>query len=310
MSQNSDPQISVIMPCHNAAAYVAEAIGSVRTQTFQDWELIVVDDGSSDASAEIVTRLAQEDGRIRLLRQENQGPYPARNLGLRHARGEYVAFLDADDWWDPTFLEKMHRAFLQNQADLAYCGWQNVAENGPSRPPYVPPDYLQERDFWQRLLYSCPWPIHAALTKRAAIEAVGGFATYAFTSMDYDLWLKIAAHTRKWARVPEVLAYYRWHELGQISAIRWRQVLNAYEVRRRFAKAHPEFYRRLDPKDLRRLLAKPLLQSAYQALWRRELDSAHRLFRRALFQGGWGFKDLKYLLASLLPFSWYRRMVA
>jgi glycosyltransferase involved in cell wall biosynthesis len=307
MSQSAKPEISIIMPCYNAAAYLEAAVASVRSQTFPAWELIVVDDGSTDASPKLLAGISAQDPRIRVLSQANLGPYPARNLGLKHAQGEFIAFLDADDWWEASFLEKMHRALSASGADLAYCGWQNVGE--VSRPPYVPPDYLQEPEFWQRLLKSCPWPIHAALTRRKVLEAVGGFSTYGFTSMDYDLWLKIAALTRNWVRVPEVLAFYRWHASGQISALKWRQVLNSLEVRRSFVKAHPEFYRKLSPPQLRRMLAEPVLKAAYQALWQRDLTSAHRLFRQVLWQGGWELKDLKYLLASLLPFNWYRRLV-
>ncbi|BCX82133.1 hypothetical protein MIT9_P1718 [Methylomarinovum caldicuralii] len=308
MNQNTASQISVIMPCHNAATYIAEAIGSVRNQTFRNWELIVVDDGSSDDSPEIVTRLAQEDGRIRLLRQENQGPYPARNLGLRHAQGEYVAFLDADDWWDPTFLEKMHRAVGETGADLAYCGWQNVVEDGENRPPYVPPDYLQE-DLFARLLKSCPWPIHAALTHRKALEAVGGFSTRCFSSMDYDLWLRSAAHTRKWVRVPEVLAYYRWHDKGQISAVKWRQVLEAWRVRRDFVARHPDLVAHLSRPQVRQLIDDPIREQAYQALWRRDLKSAQKLFRTTLRHHVWQWRDLKYLLPSLLPAPLFENLI-
>lgn len=309
MKPNDKPQISVIMPCFNAAAYLQEAVASVQSQTIKDWELIIVDDGSTDDSLNILAQLSAQDKRIRVLRQANQGPYPARNLGLKYAQGEFIAFLDADDWWDITFLEKMHKALTESKADLAYCGWQNIAESGPSRPPYVPPDYLKEPDLWQRLLQSCPWPIHAALTRRQAISAVGGFSTYGFTSMDYDLWLKIAAYTRHWVRVPHVLAFYRWHDKGQISSVKCRQVLNSLAVRRQFVQDHPELYQHLGRATIRRRLAEPLLKAAYQALWQRDLPSAHRLFRQALWQGGWQMKDAKYLLASLLPFAWYQKMV-
>ncbi len=111
--------------------------------------------------------------------------------------------------------------------------------------------------------------------------------------MDYDLWLKIAAYTRNWMRVPEVLAFYRWHAGGQISAAKWRQAPNFLEVWRRFVANHPKLYRHLD-------------RAAYQALWQHDLLAAHRLFCWALRQGGWQAKDLKYLIASLRPFPWHR----
>ncbi len=308
MNPNYKPLVSVIMPYYNAAAYLEQAVTNVLGQTLADLELIVVDDGSRDAGPEILARLAQEDDRLRLLHQDNQGPYPARNLGLRHARGQYVAFLDADDWWDRTFLEKMHRALSESGADLAYCGWQNVVENGDDRPPYVPPDY-RDGDVFRRLLRSCPWPIHAALTRRGIIDAVGGFSTRCFSSMDYDLWLRIAATTRNWVRVPEVLAYYRWHDRGQISAVKWRQVLEARRVRRDFVAAHGDLIGHLGADELRRLLDEPLRDQAYQALWRRDLTSAHKLFRYCWFHSNWNMKELKYLLPALLPESIYIRLV-
>jgi len=302
MSQNYKPLISIIMPCYNAASYVEEAVRCVMGQTYPNVELIVVDDGSSDGSVEIVTRLAKEfEGRIHHLFQDHSGPYPARNLGLKHACGEFVAFLDADDWWDKTFIEKLYAALVENpEATLAYCGWQNVGLEGGRGQPYVPPDYLQE-DFFVRLLKNCPFPIHAVLTRKDTIDAVRGFSTFCFTSMDYDLWLKIAAHCRNWVRVEEVLAFYRWHDQGQISATKWRQILDAIQVRQRFVEQNPAHFQHLEQRTIKCIQGAPLLQAAYQTLWHRDLSSAHILFRHVWKNGTWKPKDLKYLLPALLP---------
>jgi glycosyltransferase involved in cell wall biosynthesis len=109
------PLISVIMPCYNAASYVEEAGRCVMGQGYPNVELMVVDDGSTDGSAEIVRGLAEEfRGRIRQPFQDHAGPYPARNHGLRYAKGELVAFLDAEDWWSPCFLEKLHAALAEH----------------------------------------------------------------------------------------------------------------------------------------------------------------------------------------------------
>ena len=109
--------VSVVMPCYNAASFVAEAISSVLQQTYPHVEVIVVDDGSDDASPEIIKNLAEtQPDRITLMHQDHKGPYPARNLGLRYARGNYIAFLDADDWWRADCLEKLlaaHRMGLR-----------------------------------------------------------------------------------------------------------------------------------------------------------------------------------------------------
>src|ERR1700687_4259456 len=103
-----NPLISVVMPCYNAAPYLTQAVESALRQSYGNMELILVDDGSTDVSPRIAADLADRyHGRVTLLHTSRVGPYPARNLGLQSVRGEYIAFLDADDWWESTALEKL-----------------------------------------------------------------------------------------------------------------------------------------------------------------------------------------------------------
>jgi glycosyltransferase involved in cell wall biosynthesis len=308
MREDFDPNlISVIMPCYNAAAFVKEAVNCVMNQTYPDVELIVVDDGSTDGSTAILQQLAtQHSPRLTLLFQSRMGPYPARNLGLKHARGGRVAFLDADDYWTPDALEKLGAAMDSHQADIAYCGWQNIGIGAPGTVPYIPPDYSQV-DTAAEFLRSCPWPIHAALVRREAIVAVRGFSERCFSSMDYDLWLRLYAHTQKIVRVSEVMAFYRWHDKGQISKTKWKQVLDALQVRRDFVTHHPERVAHLPRDKVIELSDGFLLREAYRTYWQRNLTDAQKLFRRAFLQGLWKVGDLKYLLPALLPgalFHW------
>ena len=105
----SDIMISVIIPIYNCQQYLVQCMDSVQNQTIKNLEIICVDDGSTDESASIIQQYAREDNRIVLLRQENQGPGAARNRGIREAKGKYVAFLDADDFYiDKEALEKMY----------------------------------------------------------------------------------------------------------------------------------------------------------------------------------------------------------
>ena len=301
-------RISVITPCLNAAAFVEEAVGSVFGQRGADAELIVVDDGSTDGSRAILETLQARYGeRLRLLTTDRAGPYPARNLALRHATGEFVAFLDADDYWEPDFLHCMLAALEAGGTDLAYCGWQNVGAGAPGTMPYIPPAY-EDGDPVEQFLRRCPWPIHAALTRRSVIDKLGGFSERMFSSMDYDLWIRMLAVTRRMVRVPRVLAYYRWHGSGQISATRWRQVLDAWQVRRDFVAASTKLVAHLDSRRLAQLVDGVLLDAAYEAFWRRDLESAQRLFRKALGTGAWQSKDIKYLGASLLPAGAFRAL--
>jgi glycosyltransferase involved in cell wall biosynthesis len=311
MSENFVPNlISVVMPCYNAAAFVEEAVDSVMNQTHSDVELIIVDDGSSDGSVDILQLLAKKySPRLTLLHQDHTGPYPARNHGLEHAHGGRVAFLDADDYWSRDALEKLAAAMDASQSDIAYCGWQNVGIGAPGTTPYIPPDYSQ-MDTAAEFLRSCPWPIHAALVKREVIDAVKGFSERCFSSMDYDLWLQLYAYTQKLVRVPEVMAYYRWHDKGQISKTKWKQVLDALQVRRDFVAQHPERVVHLSENIVLELTDGFLLREAYSAYWKRDLYDAQKLFRCAFMQGVWNVADLKYLLPALLPGSLFQWMIS
>jgi hypothetical protein len=219
-----------------------------------------------------------------------------------------VAFLDADDYWAPDCLCQLKAALEAADADIAYCGWQNVGLSGPRSQPYVPPDYDDE-DKVYAFLRSCPWPIHAALVRRSVLEALGGFAERRFTSMDYDLWMRTLAVVERMVLVPKVLAFYRWHDLGQISRIKWRQVLDAWEVRRTFLKSYPALVSHLDRDELIDLVDGQVLNAGIEAYWKRDLESAHRLLRVALRTHAWKLAHLRYLLPSLLPARLYRAIV-
>jgi len=306
----NDLLVSVIMPCFNAAPYVEEAVRSVLDQTYPNIELIVVDDGSTDASPGIVARLASENpSRVIQVSQPNAGPYVARNHGLSMARGEYVAFLDADDWWSKNCIEKLVAALNENNTyALAYCGWQKVGLEGGRGAPYVPPDYELEDKAARFLRAAAPWPIHAALVRRSIIEQVGGFDLHLATCMDYDLWLRIAV-ARPIRLVPEVLAFYRHHASGQITSTQWRQARNTWLVKRKFIREHPELVSHLGRDELRDLVDGALLRRGYDNFWRRELVSAQRIFRMALSTGYWKLRDLAYLLPALLPQGLYQYLI-
>ncbi len=116
------PEISVIIPVYNAKRWLSSCLDSLLAQTFQDWEAICVDDGSTDGCAEILAKYAAQDERIRVFGQQNAGPSSARNHGLREVRGEYIAFVDADDEVDPQYLELMLGSLKRYpQAGLAWC---------------------------------------------------------------------------------------------------------------------------------------------------------------------------------------------
>ena len=123
-------KISIITPCYNAEPYIARTILSVQNQTITDWEMIIVDDGSNDNSADIIKDFASKDARIKLLQKENGGSASARNMGLAIAQGEFIQFLDADDTIEPTKIERQITLMEQELLDVTYSDYCMVNEDG------------------------------------------------------------------------------------------------------------------------------------------------------------------------------------
>lgn len=132
--------VSVIIPVHNAERFIEETVASVRAQTYEDWELLLVDDGSTDRSNEICKGLAGKDPRIRLLKSNGSGAAAARNTGTISARGRYLCFLDADDIWRRDKLEKELKFCIEKQAAFAFTGYEFADENakGTGKIVHVP----------------------------------------------------------------------------------------------------------------------------------------------------------------------------
>jgi glycosyltransferase involved in cell wall biosynthesis len=225
------PRFSVVIPAFDAERTVVAAIRSVRAQTEPDFELIVVDDGSRDATADRVRQV--DDRRIRLLRQENRGLSAARNAGIGAARGSLIAFLDADDLWLPTYLERMGAALAARpEAELAYCdAW--VFEAGTGR--------IRRQTFFDRHRPAGSLPLEPAAfllvhlrdnffyvgtTVRArAFASVGGFREDMTSLEDYEMWLRIEAAGGAIVEVAVPLALYRTSP-GQMSANTPRMAAN------------------------------------------------------------------------------------
>ena len=301
--------ISVVMPCYNAAPYVREAMVSVLEQSYPSVQLIVVNDGSTDGSTEIIQDLAQtHPERIRLLYQTRAGPYAARNQGLALAQGNFVAFLDADDYWHKDALTQLHTALTESRADVAYCGWQNVGAAAENLQPYVPPA-INDENILEHFLRACPWPINGMLARRQLIDSLRGFSERRATAMDYDLWLRLLTLKPRLIRVPEVLAFYRHYPRTGKVIPRWRQVFDAVAVRDSFVRHHPELPSPLTSSQRKELVSATLLTDAYRCHWRRDTESSRRLFIRAFFKANWKMRDLKYMLASFMPAALFDGLV-
>jgi glycosyltransferase involved in cell wall biosynthesis len=203
-------RVSVVIPAYNHASFVEEAVSSVLSQTSPPAETIVVDDGSTDDTA---MRLERFGGRIEVIRQANTGVSAARNRGVAHATGDVVAFLDADDAWLPTKLERqLARMEVDPELGLVHCGITEVDDVGRRLR-----DRLDGQEGWvadAMLRFEGSGVIlgggSSALMRHAAFDAVGGYDEAMSTSADWDLLQRVA---RRWrvGFVAEPLVCYRLH---------------------------------------------------------------------------------------------------
>jgi hypothetical protein len=227
--------VSVITPAWNAAAFLTETLDSVVGQTFADWEMLVVDDGSSDETPRIVASYAQRDARIRLLRQANAGPSAARNRAMREARGKFFALLDSDDRWAPGFLAAQLDVF-ERHPDTALVTANGYFLGGPfdgrpTRPlaaghPILP---LME------LIANESAVFIMTVFRREVCETIGGFDERQWRSEDYDFWLRAAAAGFRFRRNPAPLGWYRVRG-NSLSRDRARMIAGILET---FGKVRP-----------------------------------------------------------------------
>lgn len=300
-------RISIIMPCYNAVTHLPQCVGSVLAQTQSDWELIIVDDGSSDASWQEIQRLALTDPRIRVFHQPNSGAAAARNRALLEARGIYIAFLDADDTWCPEFLETMVAAFDNDpSAEIAYCGWQNIGLGKGCNDPFCPPEY-ENSDKTESLLIGCRWPIHAAMIRNQTMHSIR-FDESLTSCMDYDLWLRLGTILRL-IRVPRVLAYYHHHGGNQITSNQSLIAFNHLRVQQKFLSENPAVRDMLGKGRIREITDGELLKRGYVNYWKRDLIAARKIFRVVMAHGYGKPKDWQYMLASLLPLPLHRALI-
>lgn len=200
-------KVSVVIPAYNAARFVTAAIDSVLAQTVQDFEILVVDDGSTDSTREVLARY--DSPKVQYLYKPNGGVSSARNFGIEKARGKYIAFLDADDLWMPEKLEKQVTLLESNEEiGLCYAATEKVDENLQTV------GYIQAnsyKDYCEALLLNLnivAGSCSSAIVRRDAALQTNGFDAKFSTCADWEYWLRLSLLTR-FAPVEEYLVKYR-----------------------------------------------------------------------------------------------------
>lgn len=275
MSTPAAPAVSVVIASYNMAKYLGQAIESVLAQQWQDLEVIVVDDGSTDDTAEVLARFAG-DSRVRAIVQENQGQPRAKNAGVRACRGDYVAFCDADDYWLPHKLTAQLPLFEQNpRVGVVYSPITKLLVDGTMHAQAGRKFYrgdVLERMFLRNLV-----PFGTAVVRRECLVATNGFDESVPMGIDWALWLRIGVDW-EFDFVPEPTYVYRiWP--GQMSK-NWRGRYEcAIRIMDQFLEDHPQ---RIDPRIVARAYADTYTNLAASELRHDGMGACMATLRRAL----------------------------
>ena len=292
------PKVSVIIPSYNSANYLPQAIESVISQTMQDFEIILVNDGSTDHTAEVVKRYL---GYLRYVEQENYGPASARNKGILLAKGEYLAFLDADDLYLPDKLEIQSRYLdLYPDIDLVYSDGIRFKQRRDGREILmrmsvtgeVFTDILQPEDFVNRLIPRNGLQINLAMVRQNCVVSIGGFDENLSAFEDWDLCFRLSIRCR-FAYLEGVVAKHRIRD-GSLST---DMILNNMECENVMEKISLTESFRSAPKVI---LAKYYYNRGVLALALRRAKAAKKYFMRSIeLQPGGNNAHLALFLARM-----------
>ncbi|MBP6755809.1 MAG: glycosyltransferase family 2 protein [Bacteroidia bacterium] len=202
MNQNTNIIVTVIVPAYNYANFIGECLDSVLSQTFKSWECIVIDNGSTDNTQEIVKSYSNNDGRIKYHYTNQKGVSLARNLAVSLSQGTYLLPLDADDKIDPTYLEKAVNIMNQNpEISLVYC---NAILFGSVNKKWILPDFNYKAMLIENSIFC------SALIKKNEFLAVNGYNVNMVEGFeDWDFWIKYLANNKKVYKLNDILFYYR-----------------------------------------------------------------------------------------------------
>ncbi len=280
--QASFPLVSVIIPAYRIAAYIAETLDSIFAQTFTNYEVIVINDGSPD-TVEFERALENYRDKIVYLKQENKGVGPARNTGIEHSKGQLLAFLDGDDLWLPTFLESQVRFLQTHNYDLVYCDGYLFGDKDYGKTTYMNNAPSEgEATFKNLLLYNCCVLMSAVVTKKQVVLDVGMFDLHDIRAQDFDLWLRMAHSGAKIGYQRDVLAKYRVRS-DSISGNNIQRVQREIDVFNRIAKnlELTESEQKIIDYQLEKLAAEMEFQRGKSFVLKEDFSSAIKAFEIA-----------------------------
>ena len=223
------PEVSIITPCYNSSKFLQQTIDSVLNQTFTDWEWLITDDKSTDHSVEIINKV--DDERIKLtVAEKNGGAGHARNLSLEQASGRFITFLDADDFWDPNFLEEMVSFMKKENAELAYSNYSRCDEN---LIPKIEDFKADKNVTFNNLLKTCRLSLLSSMydSQRVGKE----FFPERSKREDHVMWLNLLKKIPVGKPLPKTMAKYRMHA-SSISRKKTNIMLDQYLVYKDYMK--------------------------------------------------------------------------
>ncbi|MFZ1699207.1 MAG: glycosyltransferase family 2 protein [Pyrinomonadaceae bacterium] len=279
---NTVPKVSVVMPAYNCADHIVEAIDSVLAQKFREYEIIVINDGSPDTPSlerAIRTRLDE----IVYIRQRNEGAAVARNMGIDHARGELIAFLDSDDVWEEDFLTSQYIFLERNNYDMVYCDALLYGMRSAYRTTFMETAPSEgEANFESILGLRCNVITSGTLARRSSLLRAGMFEKERVQAEDFHLWLRMAKTGAKIGYQRKVLLKYRVHEdgLSGDAVNRVERSINAFERVRDTIDLMPEQGASVE-RTIAGLKADLAVQQGKSLLVEGDYQAAARAFRTA-----------------------------
>lgn len=277
---HGNDSVSVVIPCYNGMPYLCDALASTLNQTHRPVQIIVVDDGSTDDSATCVRDYAQKhtDRGLELICQANAGESAARNRGIAAAAGRWVAQLDADDWWEPTKLEKQLAAAARAGGDCVLVHSGQITHHHDGRAEALPMQRAGERVGWctEKLIEPVALSHSSVMIRRDTLNDAGGYDSSLKHAVDIDVYLKLSI-VGTFAVANEHLTHYRLHEAQTSWNYKVEQVQHCHDVIWRFFESHPNMAEQIGRDHIRQSLAQLVSTNLESFYWSRRLDEFRRL---------------------------------